>query len=295
MQKILLYYHFTGISDPSLLMHWQRSLCEKLNLRGRIIISDHGINGTLGGNIEDLKKYIKETKQYSPLKATDFKWSDGSREDFPKLSIKVRDEIVTFNAKDEIKLNEGGLVGGGIKLKPKELHRLLKEKGDEVVFFDGRNVHESEIGRFKGAVTPRVETTREFIYEIEKPEYKKLKNKTVVTYCTGGIRCEVLSILMKNRGFKNVYQLDGGIVKYGEIFKDAGLWEGSLYVFDGRISIKFSDYAKDIAKCIYCKGQTSRYINCANTQCNKLILVCEKCNRETYCTKDSQKDTATIN
>ena len=292
MQKIILYYQFADIRDPSLLMYWQRSLCEKLNLRGRIIISEQGINGTLGGNIVDLKKYINETKQYSPLKDTDFKWSNGLREDFPKLSIKVREEIVTFNAKPEIKLNERGIVGGGIKLKPSDLHKLLKEKADEVIFFDGRNMHESKIGRFKGAITPRVETTREFIDEIEKPEYEKIKNKTVVTYCTGGIRCEVLSVLMKNRGFKEVYQLDGGIVKYGEKFKDEGLWEGSLYVFDGRISVKFSDKAKDIAECIYCKSKTSHYINCANKQCNKLILVCEKCNKETYCNKDSKNATA---
>ena len=118
MQKIILYYKFAPIADPEAVRLWQRTLCEKLDLRGRILISQHGINGTLGGDLKDLKTYTKETKQHPGFKGTEFKWSDGSREDFPKLSVKVRDEIVTFGVADELKVDEHGVVGGGQHLKP---------------------------------------------------------------------------------------------------------------------------------------------------------------------------------
>jgi len=159
----------------------------------------------------------------------------------------------------------------------------MSERGEDVVFFDGRNRYEAAIGKFKNAVVPDVATSREFIKEIEKPEYDKLKDKPVVTYCTGGIRCEILSVLMKNRGFKEVYQLDGGIVKYGEAYGDDGYWEGKLHIFDNRMVTQFSDQAKDIGHCSHCQKQTSNYENCANKSCNKLVLVCEACADKDYC------------
>ncbi|MBX6334532.1 rhodanese-related sulfurtransferase [Candidatus Saccharibacteria bacterium] len=277
MQKILLYYKFAPIPDPEAIRLWQRTLCEKLHLRGRILISKHGINGTVGGDLEDLKQYVKTTKEYPGFKDTVFKWSDGSREDFPRLSVKVRPELVAFGAPDEVKVDENGVVGGGKRLKPEEVHKLVKERGDEVVFFDGRNAYEAAIGKFKNAVVPDTRTTRDFIKELESGKYDNIKDKPVVTYCTGGIRCEILSALMKKRGFKEVYQIDGGIVKYGEKYGDDGLWEGALYVFDGRMTMKFSDKAKDIGACIRCQGKTSSYKNCANLSCRNLILICENC------------------
>lgn len=283
MQKIILYYKFTPISEPEMMRLWQRALCEKLNLQGRILISKHGINGTLGGEINDLKAYIKETKQFAGFKGTVFKWSDGTRADFPKLSIKVRDEIVTFGAADELKVDEHGVVGGGKHLKPEEVHQLVEERGEDVVFFDGRNAYEAKVGKFKNAIVPETHTTKDFLKELESEKYADIKDKPVVTYCTGGVRCEVLSSLMKNRGFKEVYQIDGGIVKYGERYGDDGLWEGSLYIFDGRMGVKFSDKSKDIGECVHCHGKTSNYENCANKACNELILVCESCKQQTYC------------
>jgi UPF0176 protein len=285
MQKIILYYKFTPVSEPEMMRLWQRTLCEKLNLQGRILISKHGINGTLAGNINDLKQYVKEFKRFAGFKGTVFKWSDGSSSDFPKLSVKVRDEIVTFGAADELKVNEHGVVGGGKHLKPEEVHQLVKERGEDVVFFDGRNAYEAKVGKFKNAVVPETRTTKDFLKELEGDKYADIKDKPVVTYCTGGVRCEVLSSLMKNRGFKEVYQMDGGIVKYGEKYGDDGLWEGSLYVFDGRMGVKFSDKAKDIGECVHCQGKTSNYENCANKACNELILVCKNCQQQTYCPK----------
>jgi len=275
MQKILLYYLFTPLADPEVTQLWQKTLCEKLNLRGRILLSPHGINGTVGGDLDDLKSYVKQTKSFKPFKNITFKWSDGSRDDFPKLSVKVRDEIVAFDAADELRVDESGVVGGGKHLKPVQVHELVEQYGDDVVFFDGRNKHEAAIGKFKNAVVPDVETSRDFIRELDSGKYEDLKDKKIVTYCTGGIRCEILSSLMKNRGFDDVYQMDGGIVKYGETFADDGLWEGSLYVFDDRMNVTFSDKTRDIGQCVHCEAKTSNYENCAIPECNKLVLVCD--------------------
>jgi UPF0176 protein len=291
VEKILLYYKFQPIADPEAVRLWQRALCEKLNLKGRILISPHGINGTVGGDIEDLKTYVKETKQY--FKKTEFKWSEGSRDHFPRLSIKVRPEIVSFGAAGELKVDENGVVGGGKHLKPEQVHKLVEEKGDDVVFFDGRNAYEAEVGKFKNAVVPDTRTSKDFIAELESGKYDDLKDKPVVTYCTGGIRCEILSSLMKNRGFEEVYQMDGGIVKYGEKYGDEGLWEGSLYVFDDRMGVKFSDKAVDVGACVHCGAKTSNYENCANKACNNLILVCEACNSsEPTCSADCKAKVA---
>ncbi len=282
MQKIILYYKFVPVKDPAAVRLWQRALCEKLNLKGRVLIAEHGINGTLAGDLKDLKAYARETKSFTAFKDMTFKWSDGGQDDFPKLVVKVRPEIVTFGAADELEVNEGGIVGGGQRLKPKDVHKLIKER-DDVVFFDGRNKHEAAVGKFKGAVVPDVKHTRDFARELEDPKYNDIKDKPVITYCTGGIRCEVLSALMKNRGFKEVYQIDGGIVKYGEAYGDDGLWEGSLYVFDDRLTTKFSDSAQDIGQCAHCAAKTSNYENCADKQCNKLILVCDNCASKNDC------------
>lgn len=277
MQKILLYYKFTPIGDPEAIKLWQKTLCDSLNLRGRILVSPHGINGTVGGEIDDLKNYIKTTKTYPGFKDTVFKWSDGGREDFPRMSVKARKEIVGFHAPDEVKVNERGVVNGGKHLKPRQVHELVEQYGDDVVFFDGRNAHEAKIGKFKNAVVPDTNTSRDFIPELESGKYDELKDKKVVTYCTGGIRCEILSSLMKNRGFKDVYQIDGGIVKYGEEFGDDGLWEGSLRVFDDRMTVDFSDHTAVIGECTHCQGKTSNFENCANAACNDLVLICGAC------------------
>ena len=278
MQKILLYYKFTPILDPEAVKLWQKTLSEGLNLRGRILVSQHGLNGTVGGEIEDLKKYIKETKKFPDFKDVVFKWSDGSREDFPRMSVKNRKELVGFkNSDDEFEVDEQGVVGGGQHLKPAQVHELVEQYGDDVIFFDGRNEHEAKIGKFKNAIVPNTNTSRDFIEELESAKYDDIKDKKVVTYCTGGIRCEVISAMMKKRGFKDVYQIDGGIVKYGEAYGDDGLWEGSLRVFDNRMTVDFSDHTKTIGVCTHCEGPTNNFENCAYMECNDLVLICLNC------------------
>jgi len=277
LQKVILYYGFSPLRDPDAIHLWQRTLCEGLGLKGRILLSPHGINGTLGGDMENLKKYIRQTKQYPGFRRIDFKWSDGTGEEFPRLRIRVRDEIVSFGAPGELIVDQRGVVGGGVHLTPGEINHLVDERGGDVVFFDARNAFEAKIGRFKNAVVPNVRTTRDFVTELDSGRYDHLKDKAVVTYCTGGIRCEVLSSVMRNRGFREVYQLEGGIVRYGEEFADEGLWEGSLYLFDARMNHEFSDRAKVLGTCERCSAPTSRFYNCANLACRKLILLCGEC------------------
>lgn len=276
-QKILLYYIFRPLGDPQAISLWQRKLCESLNLRGRILISEHGINGTVGGEIEHLLSYIKQNKEYPPFKEIEYKWSEGSRDDFPRLKVKARSEVVGFGIPNELKVDSQGVVGGGQHLSPVELHDLVEARGDQVAFFDGRNAFESRIGRFKGAVIPETNTTHDFIAEIESGKYDHLKSKAVVTYCTGGVRCEILSSAMKSRGFEEVYQLDGGIVKYGEAFGNKGLWEGSLYVFDRRMAVDFEPDVAAIGQCAHCEGVTKTFYNCSTDWCRELTLVCDAC------------------
>lgn len=276
MQKIILYYKFVPIKDPEMTMHWQRELCGRLELKGRILISPHGINGTLGGEIENLLLYRRAMSDTKEFKNIVYKWSEGGAEHFPKLKVKVKPEIVAFDAADEIVVSEKGIENGGKHLKPAALHKLIEEKGDDVIFYDGRNMYEAQIGRFKNTVIPKTVTSRDFKKDIEEGEISKYKDKPIVSYCTGGIRCEILSAMMKNRGYKEVYQMDGGIVKYGEKYGDDGLWEGKLFVFDDRMQMGFSDKAKDIAECEYCGNKTSHQVNSTNVR-RKLHVVCEKC------------------
>jgi len=277
LQKIILYYGFTPIAEPEVVRLWQRTLCESLGLKGRIIISKHGINGTLGGDISALRKYVRATKEFAGFKKIDFKWSDGTGQDFPRLRVRVRPELVAFDAPDQVKVDAKGIVGGGKHLKPAQVDALVAERGDDVVFFDGRNAFEAKIGKFKNAIIPDVQTSHDFIADIESGKYDNIKDKPIVTYCTGGVRCEILSAIMIDRGFKEVYQIDGGIVRYGETFKDKGLWEGSLYIFDDRMVQDFSDEAVVIGECENCAGPTNSFRNCANVGCKDLVLLCDTC------------------
>lgn len=275
--KIVLFYVFTPLPDPEAIRLWQHTLAASNNLGGRIIISEHGINATVGGELADVKRYVRGTRSYPAFKDADIKWSEGLGEDFPRLSVKVRSEIVTFGAAEELKVDAGGVVGGGVHLSPAQVNELVDRRGDDVVFFDGRNAFEAQIGKFKNAVVPEVETTRDFVAQLDSGQFDHLKKSPVVTYCTGGVRCEVLSSLMRSRGFEEVYQLDGGIVRYAEAYGDDGLWEGSLYVFDKRMNIDFSDHTSVIGRCTVCANPTSRYQDFDDEEGRGLRLVCVDC------------------
>ena len=275
--QIVLFYVFAPLPDPEAIRLWQQTVCESLDLRGRIIVSRHGINSTVGGELADVKRYVRATREYPAFADADIKWSEGRGDDFPRLSVRVRPEIVTFGVPDEVEVDAAGVIGGGERLAPDQVHDLVRERGDEVVFFDGRNRIESQIGHFADAITPDVETTRDFVPLLDSGAYDHLKDRPVVTYCTGGVRCEVLTALMRHRGFKEVYQLDGGIVRYGEQFGDDGLWAGSLYVFDKRMTMDFSDHPEIISKCVECGSPTSNVANHPDRLGRDLAVLCLSC------------------
>lgn len=269
MHKVILYYKFVPVSDPTTVMFWQRQLCQRLNLKGRIIVAEQGINGTLGGNIEDLKAYKKEMNAHPLFIDIEYKWSDGHRDDFPRLSVKVRPELVTLAADESF-----DVFNSTKGLRPKEWHDYLEKHPDTLVL-DARNDYESDIGHFntKNVIKPKIGAFKHIKKELEKLP----KDQPILTYCTGDIRCEYLSAYMKHKGFDEVYHLDGGIVKYGETYKDGGYWDGKCFVFDKRLNVAFSDKAKDIGKCSRCEMRTSNHENCANMACNRLMLLCSVC------------------
>ena len=205
--------------------------------------------------------------QTEEFKSIEYKWSEGSAGDFPKLSIKVRKELVTLDPDTDFDVFDKGT-----PLRPEAWHTYLQEHPDAIIF-DARNNYESQVGKFKNAITPNIKTFKDVKQELDALP----KDQPVLTYCTGDIRCEYLSAYMKHRGFKDVYHLDGGIVKYGEAFGDDGFWEGKCYVFDARKSIAFSAGSKDIGACVNCGNSTSRQENCADESCNLQFVICDKC------------------
>lgn len=277
MNKIILYYKFVAVYDPTTTMMWQRELCQRLGLKGRVIIAEHGINGTLGGPIKNIKEYVKNMNLHPTFKKIQYKWSSGSAgggaEDFPRLSVKVRGELVTLSPNEKF-----DVFGSAKGLKPKAWHDYL-EKNPDTIVLDARNDYESEIGVFKvkNLVKPKIKNFRDI-----KPVLDELpKDKPILTYCTGDIRCEYLSAYMTHKGFKKVHHLDGGIVKYGQKYGDGGIWEGKCFVFDKRLNVAFSEKSRDIGQCVHCGSKTSNHENCQDVSCNRLVLVCADCKSKT--------------
>lgn len=279
--KVLLYYKFVPVEDPETAMLWQKALCEKLELTGRVILAPHGINGTLGGTLEACKAYVKAMKKSTKFKDTQFKWSEGTGDDFPKLSVKVRKELVTLDPEKEF-----DVYNKSKGLSPAQWHEYL-ENNPDVILLDARNVYESEIGVFKtgskNLIAPKINAFREIKEHLDDIP----KDKPVLTYCTGDVRCEYLSAYMKDKGFDEVYHLEGGIVKYGQQYGDKGFWDGKCFTFDNRMKLDFAD---DIAECRQCGDKTSEQINCEVAECNELQVVCEKCQKKGFkCVKCGTK------
>ena len=268
---IILFYKYVNIDDPDALRHAQHALCKKLDLKGRVIVAKEGINATLEGTTENINSYLEEFLADSRFSTTHIKKSVGTGDAFPKLSVRVRPEIVTLGLENDIDPNEIT----GKHLKPEELKKWY-EDGKEFYIIDMRNDYEFKVGRFKDSRLMPVQNFRDIPKALSYIE--ELKDKTVVPVCTGGVRCEKASGLLVREGFKDVYQLDGGIVTYMEKFPSQE-FEGSLYVFDKRITMDFDSKDKHIVvgKCEKCEVPSERYVNCKNPECNKHFLCCENC------------------
>lgn len=271
---IILFYKYVRVDDPEKLRVEQRELCEKIGLKGRIIVAPEGINATLEGTTENIEKYLKEFLSDRRFKDTHIKKSKGTGDAFPKLSVKVRKEIVTLGLEEDINPNEVT----GKHLKPEELKKWY-DSGKEFYVIDMRNDYEFKVGRFKGSQLMPVQNFRDIPKALSYIE--NLKDKTVVPVCTGGVRCEKASGLLVREGFKDVYQLDGGIVSYIEKYP-AEEFEGSLYVFDKRILMHFDPEEKHVivGTCEKCEAKSERYVNCRNPECNKHFICCINCAEE---------------
>ncbi len=270
--QILLYYKYVTISDPEALKRVQKELCERLGLKGRIIIAHEGVNGTVGGTKEATEEYIKE--MVADPRFTDIHWkkSSGSEDTFPRLSIKVRPEIVTTKITD-VELDPTKETA--THLKPEELHEWYKE-GKKFKVIDMRNTYEIGIGTFKDSIDPETMNFRDLPKSLEK--LKVHKDETILTVCTGGVRCEKASQYLKTQGFKDVYQLDGGIVTYMEKYPGKD-FQGTLYVFDKRKKMDFCKPGERevIGKCSICNGTTERVENCADDECHLQFICCDDC------------------
>lgn len=280
--KVLLFYKFAKIKDPQKLCDEMKIFCKARELLGRILISDIGINGTCAGNdvdIEMYKKYMKEKKEFKDIW---FKEQTIDSQPFPKLSIRVRQELVTLRVPGITADN------GGKHLEPSEVNDLVKKYGKDVIFFDTRNEIESRIGKFKDAVAPNIKTFRELPELL--PQYAHLKDKHIITYCTGGIRCELATVLFKKAGFKNVYQINGGIYNYCQQYPN-GLFEGTCFVFDDRMQIGWgNDHAvkleqempkeRIISNCEFCNCKTARVVNDERHLNRVLRVCCESCDKK---------------
>lgn len=271
--SIILFYKYVRVADPEAVAEGQKELCEKLGLTGRCIIASEGINATFEGTAENIKEYVKELETDERFKNIHFKYSVGNGNAFPKLSIKVRKEIVSLNLSTcDINPNEVT----GVHLKPEELHEWIKNK-KEFYIVDMRNVYEHKVGHFAGSILPPIENFRDLPKVVE--QIKHLKNKTVLTVCTGGVRCEKASGFLITQGFTDVYQLDGGIVSYMEKYPNED-FKGKLYVFDKRITMGF--YTDDVkhqvvGKCDVCKESSENYVNCDNPVCHRHFINCLNC------------------
>lgn len=266
---VLLFYKYVALADPESFAAEQRALCSGLGLKGRILIAAEGINGTLAGPAEAVERYVAELRADARFADIEMKVSAGDAQTFPKLVVKVRPEIVTLGA---------GPLPPDLDnhLSPADWKRMIEEDPD-VVLVDVRNRYESAAGKFADAVACDIEHFRELPGYLEKLD--ALKDRKVLMYCTGGIRCEKASALFRRRGFRQVYQLHGGIVTYQEQFGNAH-WLGECFVFDQRMTVRVEDALVPIGRCAHTGRSTSRFVNCLHDPCHVLFLLAEETERE---------------
>lgn len=271
MYKILLYYIYSKIEDPETMANDHLKYCEALGVKGRIIFAKEGLNGTISGTKEQTEAYKAHIKSFNEFKDIVFKEDDAENHAFKRISVKVKKEIVNLGLEDDIDPNQLT----GTYLEPKLYYEKLIDPN--VVIVDARNDYEYDLGHFKNAIKPNIRNFRELPKWIK--EHRELfENKTVLTYCTGGVRCEKFSGFLKREGFEDVYQLKGGIVTYGKDPQVQGeLWQGKCYVFDERIGVDINRVSPVVVGKDYFTGEPcERYINCANPECNKRMLCSEE-------------------
>lgn len=290
--RILLYYKYVKIEDHEEYAKLHLKFCKSIGVKGRILVAEEGINGTISGTIEQTDAYIYAMRMDPRFTDMEYKIDEADDHAFKKMFVRPRSEIVTMELEEDIDPNE--LTGK--RLKPKEFLEAMQE--DNVVIIDARNDYEYDIGHFRNAIRPDVKNFKQFPEWVKKNK-EMLQDKKILTYCTGGVRCEKFSGLLKREGFQNVNQLKGGIISYGKHPDTKGkLFDGKCYVFDERISVRvnFTDEDVIVSKCKHCGELSDRYINCSNDLCHDQYICCEKC-EEKYnraCSKECFEKQLTV-
>lgn len=266
MYEVILYYYFNTIEHPEQFAKQHKQYCKDLGIKGRIYISSEGINGTAAGTKEQMAQYKTDLRAIPGFENTEFKTDESDYIPFSKLICKTREEIVSLHV-DGVDPKDGGN-----HLSPAEWRRVMEE--EDHVMIDVRNNYESKIGHFKGALKPDVENFFDFPKWLEEAEIPK--DKKVLMYCTGGIRCEKFSVLMKEQGWDDVNQLHGGILRYAKE-EEGKHFEGKCFVFDDRLVVPVNPKdLEPIANCEITGKPADTYVNCANMECNKLFVCSEE-------------------
>lgn len=265
---VILYYKYVPLDDPHAFASGQRKLCVELGLKGRVLIASEGINGTLAGPAVAIETYMSELRADPRFVDIAFKVSGGDAGTFPKLVVKVRKEIVTLNA-GELKPDPTN------QLSPSDWKQMM-ERDPNVVVLDVRNRYESAAGKFEDAIVCDIGHFRELPAYVEQLE--PWKEKRVLMYCTGGIRCEKASALLRQHGFRDIFQLHGGIAAYQEEFGNEH-WLGECFVFDQRMTVRKEDGLVQIGRCAHTAQPTSRFVNCLHDPCHNLFLLSEEAER----------------
>ncbi|WP_112179684.1 MULTISPECIES: rhodanese-related sulfurtransferase [Paraliobacillus] len=273
---VLLYYNYVHIEDPETYAKEHLDFCNSLGLKGRILVAEEGMNGTVSGPIDATNQYIEEMHKDPRFADMKFKIDKAEGHAFKKMHVRARPELVTLRLEDDI--NPRKITGN--YLSPKEFYEAMRDENTVVI--DARNDYEYDLGHFRGAIRPDIHNFRELPNWVEENK-EQLEGKRVLTYCTGGIRCEKFSGWLVEQGFEDVNQLHGGIATYGKDPEVQGeLWDGQMYVFDERISVPINRKEHVIVGKDYFDEQPcERYVNCANPVCNKQIL-CSEDNEHKY-------------
>ena len=267
---VLAFYHFVTIEDPHLLIKQHKKFFKNRDITSRIYISEEGINGQMSGQKKDAESYMRWMQAHEIFADVHFKIHTYHENVFPKQTVKYRPQLVALDEEVDLQM-------GGAKLSPAEWKAKLESENNPLIL-DVRNDYEWEVGRFDKAECPPCKTFREFKEYTNKIKAdEETKKRPVMMYCTGGIRCELYSALLKKEGFDKIYQLNGGIINYG-LEEGSKHWLGKLFVFDDRLTVPISDEETQvIGKCHSCQQPSESYYNCANMDCNNLYLCCKSC------------------
>lgn len=270
--RILLYYEYVTIENPEQFREDHKAFCEELGIKGRIYVSDEGLNGTLSGTVQATQKYMDALHKDPRFENMDFKIDEADGHAFKKLKVKYRPEIVSLHLgrkNDEFEDVDPTKVTGR-HLEPEEFREALLD--EDTIILDARNDYEYDLGHFRGAVRPDIDAFWQLPNWIQENK-EKFMDKKVVTYCNGGVRCEKLTGWMLKEGIEAA-QLKNGIHNYSTHPETQGdLWDGVLYVFDDRLTMEINHIEHHVVGKDHWDGSPSeRAINCANPFCNKRIL-----------------------